>query len=125
MEQQACNSRETSVAQRETPTVQRGCNTLTEVRALPQHVQPRVTPSQKELVSIASTVEYELFELPGRSTPQWRCLKLVSLARTAKRNWWFGWNGERIARSSDAGKLADQHPAVYAWVIEALKGGVS
>jgi hypothetical protein len=132
MEQKACNDRVTSGEQRETPmgetSVKRGCNTLTKVRALPPSrspgVTPRVTPT--ELVSVASTVEYELFELPDRSTTAWRCMRLVRHARDAgKKNWWFGWNGERIARSTDAKNLAEHHPAVHAWVIETLKGTAS
>jgi hypothetical protein len=53
----------------------------------------------------------------------WRSMKLthrggfVGSGRRRKRNWWLGWNGERLARNYDAGKLYQYHPDIYAWVV--------
>jgi hypothetical protein len=54
---------------------------------------------------------------------EWINLKLVSTngrgirkERNRKRNWWLAWNGERLANNTDAGKLNEHHPEIYAWV---------
>jgi hypothetical protein len=43
--------------------------------------------------------------------------------RREKRNWWLGWNGKRLARSSDAALLEKHEPEIYQWVIETLTAG--
>jgi hypothetical protein len=40
---------------------------------------------------------------------EWLNLKLVSLTPRRKNNWWFGWNGERFSRSSDARLLSEYY----------------
>ena len=70
---------------------------------------------------IAARDGFVLFDRAIGPEP-WRNLKLVLTARKApKRNWWFGWNGERLSNSSDAGLLAKHHPAIYQWVVETLQ----
>lgn len=56
---------------------------------------------------------------------EWLSLKLVSVTPRRKRNWWFGWNGERLSRSRDTGLLAEHHPQIYEWVVGVLTGEVS
>jgi hypothetical protein len=48
-------------------------------------------------------------------------LKLAG-QRGRKRSWWFGFNGERLARNSDSSRLAEHCPEVYAWVLASLAG---
>ena len=52
----------------------------------------------------------------------WLNLKLVSLTPGRKNSWWFGWNGARFSRSSDARLLAEHHPQIYRWVANVLTG---
>jgi hypothetical protein len=73
-------------------------------------------------VSIWAFDDFELFERVGKSGGGWRSLKLVRAGRHKKRNWWLGWNGERLARSSDAGKLYAHHGEVYEKILKYLEG---
>jgi hypothetical protein len=77
-----------------------------------------------KLITPAVNGEFTLYD---RSCPtgQWRNLRLARQQhqeKVPKSNWWLAWNGERLARNRDAGKLAEYHPAVYAWVIDSLVG---
>jgi hypothetical protein len=63
---------------------------------------------------------FTLFERPACHKNGWLSLKLIASGRRRKRNWWLGWNGDRLARNSDAGRLQDQEPEIYDWVIAAL-----
>jgi hypothetical protein len=70
--------------------------------------------------------EFVLYERIGRASEEWRSLKLVrTTGQKGKRNWWFCWNGERLSRTSDAGRLYEQSPDVYAWVVSALRARCS
>jgi hypothetical protein len=60
----------------------------------------------------------------GQMSGEWRSLKLVlcdDQQIKKRRNWWLGWNGERLARNEDARNLSKRNPAIYAWVVETLK----
>ncbi len=49
----------------------------------------------------------------------WRSLKLTRSVRGRGRikcNWWFGWNGERLGRNTDARHLSEHHPAIAEWL---------
>ena len=60
-------------------------------------------------------------ERVGAATDEWRNFKLIREGyRLRKQNWWLGWNGERLARSADAGKLKEHEPGVYAWLAARL-----
>ena len=73
------------------------------------------------MTTIAKRDGFTLYERPDRASPPWRSFKLVG--RTGrKRNWWLGWNGERLARNSDTVLLAEHRPEVHAWVLEVLAG---
>lgn len=52
----------------------------------------------------------------------WRQFKLVATTTRSmpKRCYWLGWNGKRMAKSHDAGLLAQYQPTIYAWVVEKL-----
>ena len=73
-----------------------------------------------DLEKIATKGDFSLFERSDQLATEWRNLKLVRSGDAPKHNWWLAWNGKRLARSNDAAKLAEHHPEVEAWVIEAL-----
>lgn len=56
--------------------------------------------------------------------PIWRSLVLEHTQwrrkRGRKRIWYFGWNGERLARNQDAANLEQNWPEILAWVINQL-----
>jgi hypothetical protein len=65
---------------------------------------------------------YKLYE--RHSSNEWRTLKLIRLGAPRdqrKRNWWLGWNGERLADNADARLLAEHHPRLARWVITTLQ----
>lgn len=75
-------------------------------------------------ISIACTTHFSLFEFPERASGEWRSLKLERIdGQDRKRNWWFGWNGERLAGSNDAKRQRRNHPDVHEWVVETLRQG--
>jgi hypothetical protein len=44
-----------------------------------------------------------------------------STARDGKKNNWnLAWNGERLARNTEAKRLLDYEPEIYAWVVEQM-----
>ena len=57
----------------------------------------------------------------------WVNLKLTATGSTPtrKRNWYMGWNGERLSRSSDTAALATHLPDVFSWVMQVLRFGAS
>jgi hypothetical protein len=59
------------------------------------------------LLPLATCDEFTLYERAGRSTAQWRSLKLERRPRQAgrKNNWWLGWNGERLSHNADSREL--------------------
>jgi len=71
------------------------------------------------------TFEFQLIERVGRHAPPWYSYKLVCPKRpggkTTKRNWWLGWNGERLARNKDAAQLAKHFPDIYEQVQTILR----
>lgn len=74
-------------------------------------------------MKLIGTIEnFELFEREGKASPPWRSFKLIRTSDGPKKNWWLGWNGERLAVSNDQRKLAEHHRDIEAWVIETLKG---
>ena len=74
---------------------------------------------------IAQRGGFTLIELKRQGG--WRSMKLthprgfVGSGRHRKRNWWLGWNGERLAKNCDAGKLHQYHPDIYAWVVQEMR----
>jgi hypothetical protein len=55
----------------------------------------------------------------------WMNLKLQKtkagrIPSSEKRVWHLAWNGERLARNTDAGKLAKDDPEIYQWVVDML-----
>jgi hypothetical protein len=55
----------------------------------------------------------------------WTSLKLTAAGleggRWVKRNWWFGWNGERLSWNTHTNHLAKHHPEIYGWVANWLE----
>jgi hypothetical protein len=50
-----------------------------------------------------------------------RCARLKLIRPLGKkRNWWLGWNGERLAKNRDAVLLFKHEPEIYQWVINIL-----
>jgi hypothetical protein len=78
------------------------------------------------LVPLAINGAFTLYERRGRSSDRWLSPKLVRDPREAGQQncWWLGWDGQRLSRSSDAGKLAKHHPEVLQWVIDVLRSNV-
>ena len=70
---------------------------------------------------IGTREKFSLFERGVKDG--WTSLKLVNPSTPRKKNWWLGWNGERLAKNADAGKLFTHHPETYAWVIAELSKG--
>jgi hypothetical protein len=63
-----------------------------------------------------------LYERPHASRPGWINLKLVATGQNRrKRNWWFGWNGERLAQGKDTKLLQEYQPEIFQWVVNILK----
>jgi hypothetical protein len=67
----------------------------------------RASPDQTTALTPLATVgDFVLYERRDRSTAEWTNLKLVhSGDNHRKKYWWLGWNGERLARSTDAARL--------------------
>jgi beta-lactamase class D len=75
-----------------------------------------------EIIPVASAESWTLYERTGKAGSDWRSLKLIRTGgRGRKRNWWLGWNGERLARCHDAENLAEHNPEILQWVIDSLK----
>jgi hypothetical protein len=74
------------------------------------------------MTPLGATGSFALFERPDKASPPWRSLKLIRTDKGPKKNWWLGWNGERLAVNNDQRKLAEHHPDIEAWVIETLRG---
>jgi hypothetical protein len=55
----------------------------------------------------------------------WISIKLEACggrySKRGKRNWWMGWNGERLARNTDTKLLAEDYPDIHEWAIEQLR----
>jgi hypothetical protein len=87
---------------------------------------PALSGAAAKLIALATCDGFTLYERRGCSTAQWHSLKLVRHPRKAgEQNCWFlGWNGERLARSTDAGKLAERLPGIERWVIDVLRAAV-
>jgi len=68
-------------------------------------------------VLIARTPGWELYHRPGKSTPPWQSLKLVTTGqRPCKGNFWITHNGQRLAVQTDASTLEKNEPEIYEWV---------
>jgi hypothetical protein len=79
------------------------------------------------MTPIAETIEepsrrFTLFLRPDSSRNGWLSLKLSANRRDhgRKRNWWLGWNGQRLARNHDAALLFAHHLEIYLWLLEVL-----
>jgi hypothetical protein len=68
---------------------------------------------------VASRDGFVLFERDD-GTPPWRNFKLVR-AEGPKRNWWLGWNGQRLADGRDRLKLTEHHPEIEQWLMSVLR----
>lgn len=81
-----------------------------------------------ETIIVAERNGFKLYERSKASRNGWLSLKLVRSPANGKRrreekyNWCLGWNGKRLSRCSDTARLADDHPFVYAWVLDTLEG---
>jgi hypothetical protein len=69
---------------------------------------------------IATNGDFVLFERPNKSALPWRNLKLIRTSNGPKRNWWLGWNGERLANGKDRKILAEHNPEIERWIISTL-----
>jgi hypothetical protein len=75
-----------------------------------------------EMTALASVGSWTLYERKRRQPGhEWLSLKLVHTGPARKRNWWLGWNGERLARCHDADHLAEHHAEIMQWVVESLQ----
>jgi hypothetical protein len=84
----------------------------------------KVTRREDEIV-LALDGEWELVERAYGSVGGWRNLKLYRHAKrrdVRKRTWFLSWNGERFARSSDCGILANHYPDRLEWVQREMGG---
>ena len=69
---------------------------------------------------------FVLYERPSKISTEWRSFKLEKRVPGrrkwgTKRNWWIGWNGERLSRNRDVGIMAQYDPELMAWVVETLR----
>lgn len=69
---------------------------------------------------LAKTGDFALFIRRDQPSTAWLNLKVVRAG--GKNIWWLAWNGNRLMRSKDAGKLAEHNPKVLQWVIDTLVG---
>jgi hypothetical protein len=76
--------------------------------------------SSGSLTQLAEHEGFTLYERIGRGNETWKSLKLVR-REGRKRNWWFGWNGERLARCHDVSALTEHEPAIHEWVVAILR----
>lgn len=88
----------------------------------------RLNLVERGAVEIAARGRWSVFVMPGDSGAGWKNYYLrnwtpgrVSSGRgiptIEKRAFWLTHNGDRVARSADAGALNDRHPDVYAEVL--------
>src|SRR5262245_22745640 len=91
--------------------------------------QARAVKTKRELRRRYGFVElvrhpagFTLFERSVSNSSIWRTLKVCRVPRAmgVKNVWNLGWNGERLARNTEAKQLVDHEPEIYAWVIEQL-----
>jgi hypothetical protein len=73
----------------------------------------------EELIHTHPAKQFKLYRRPHRSNDSWISLKLIR-PLGKKRNWWLGWNGERLAKNHDAMLLFKHEPEIYQWVINTL-----
>ena len=64
---------------------------------------------------------WELFDLGDEYAIPWRRFKLVVKTKQRKANYWFSFNGQRLAMGKDAVLLNTHFPDVFDWVVESLK----
>lgn len=67
--------------------------------------------------------DWVLYYRPGHGDDGWESYKLVWLGRggVRKANYWFGWNGERLARNNDERRLKIEAPKLYYALVSTLK----
>jgi hypothetical protein len=70
---------------------------------------------------IASENGWVLIHCTAASKAEWISLKVECPSKKEKRNWWFGWNGTRIAKNRDSGLLQQHHPEIVEWVERKMK----
>jgi hypothetical protein len=78
------------------------------------------------MVLVGQVEGFELFEFPEHAKNGWRAFKLENgdykwIDPKWKANWWFGWNGKRLARNRDTKRLRKDFPQIYRWVCAVLK----
>ena len=74
-----------------------------------------------EMKVVGRFQDFTLFDRPEKANAGWKSLKLVRDGTGhPKRNWWLGWNGERLAAGRDQKLLAEHLPAIEEWVVQAL-----
>lgn len=64
---------------------------------------------------------WELFDLGDSDEMPWRRFKLLAKVKQRKANYWFAFNGERMAMGKDAVLLNTHFPDVFDWVLDSLK----
>jgi hypothetical protein len=72
-----------------------------------------------DLIEIAAREKFTLYHRPQASTDAWTSLKLTA-NYGRKRNWWLGWNGQRVARNTDTKNLSEHHPEILIWIVHVL-----
>lgn len=72
-------------------------------------------------VLVQRAPDRELWEFVQKRKNGWRSFYFHAPDRTSKSTWWIGWNGTRLARNYDAGRLAEHAPELYAWVVATLR----
>lgn len=92
---------------------------------------PATTPPQTGKLVPPAPPAYELiadigdgFEVWAVTRPPargWTCVRIWSRRPRRKRSHWTAWNGERLARSSDLGRLLQFHPDVVRAAVDALR----
>ena len=66
--------------------------------------------------------DWVLFLRPNHGQHGWEAFKLVWLGDEGvpKANFWFGWNGDRFARSKDITRLKEDLPELYIDLVDTL-----
>jgi hypothetical protein len=67
----------------------------------------------------AKTGDFALFARRDQPSTDWLNLKVIRTGEAPK-IWWLSWNGKRLSRRKDTGKLAEHNPKILQWVIDTL-----
>lgn len=81
---------------------------------------PYATPYVAKHLIAETAPGWSLYHRAFADKTPWRSLYLRRTGRrrdgVPKHSYWLSWNGERLARSRDAGILLEHNPDVFAWV---------